>query len=177
MMKHLFFFMLGTIVGAATSVGFGAALPVAESSGNQALPECLAGVTLTLKANPALVTLGQRSRLSWSVTAPEECDAVHVQLNHEAVALSGAETVMPMRNTMFTLMATESHDGQSARKQAVVRVTVIYPLQVVIDRDGDQPAKPVGAREGAGAMPVGAAVAGDARPGRFASPDVRPKDT
>lgn len=132
-MKKLLFFLLGTVVGAAAGVGLCAAIPVAASDGNHALAQCLTGVKLTFRANPSVVTLGQSSRLSWSVTAPEECGVVHVELNHKEVAREGAETLTPTRNRTFTLVATESYRGRRARQQADALVTVIFPLPVVID--------------------------------------------
>lgn len=149
-MKRLFFFVAGTIVGAASGVGFCGALPVA-AGGDGGLTRCLAAAKLELAANPRVVTLGQSSRVSWSVTAPKGCGAVHVQLNREDVARSGAETVTPTQNTTFTLVADESHGGRSARKRASARVIVIYPLQLVIDRIGARHDRRTGEAQGTAA--------------------------
>lgn len=138
-MKNIVVFAVLAIVCVTARIGAGAGLPSAASGGDNAAAECLADLKLKLSANPVAVTLGQSIVLRWSATLPKGCGIVHFQLNRKAVAPRGSQKVTPMEDTTFTLAAIVSRKGQSDRKTAIARVTVISPMRVVIDRNAVAP--------------------------------------
>jgi hypothetical protein len=82
--------------------------------------------TVTLSANPASITSGQSSTLTWSSTNATSCTG----MGFTASGTSGSVSVSPTSNTTYSITCTGS--GGSASANATVNVTTTTPpaLQV-----------------------------------------------
>jgi hypothetical protein len=137
-MKKVLLLSAWLIASGLARVAFG--VPAGGGGDDSGPSDCLVDATIRVNVNPAQVQLGQPIHLTWSVSLPDSCSVVRVQLNGEAVARTGSRTLTPPRSTIFTLAAIESRLGQSVRKTAVARVNVAYPPRVVIDGSTPNPA-------------------------------------
>jgi len=86
-------------------------------------PTTLPKPTVTISANPATITLGQSSTLSWSST---DADSVHIEPGIGLVGPSGAKLVSPTASTIYT--ATAYGPGGSSDPKNVL-ITVNPPPQ------------------------------------------------
>src|SRR5437879_3149367 len=79
---------------------------------------CIADATIQIGANPAQISLGQSSVVSWSVTFPAGCSSVHISLNGGPVNTTGTRTVSPAASSAFTITASMTRLGVYQQKSA-----------------------------------------------------------
>src|SRR5882672_925235 len=124
------------------SAGSPALVRNASGGGENEPSPCLSDAVIQVTANPSKITLGQSSSVvSWSVTLPSQCSAVHVKLNGQPVATSGSRSVSPVRTMLFTIVVSETRLGVYGEKSGSTRVEVGYPPRVVIDPSTPDPVK------------------------------------
>src|SRR5512132_1894600 len=75
---------------------------ITDEDDNEPSP-CLADASIQIGANPAQISLGQSSVVSWSVNLPAGCSSVHVFLNGGSVTATGNRTVSPAASSVFTI--------------------------------------------------------------------------
>ena len=101
------------------------------------------GTTLTtpvinsFSADPATITVGESSTLSWSVT---DATTVIIDQSVGSVALTGTTTVTPATTTTYTLTATNAAGTVTASVQVVVTtappVDYTVTLKPIVDESG-----------------------------------------
>jgi hypothetical protein len=132
------------VAGAVALVSLYANAQLAPSApgtgGNGPEPSrCLSDATIQVTATPAKVTWPQSTVVQWSVGLPNNCGNVHVRLNSESVGTSGSRTIVPPRNSTFTVTISETHLGVFGQRSASASVAVDYPPRVVIDGGTQNP--------------------------------------